>query len=147
MRLSAAWFLGVFVLLASTGCAAKPVPTKGTLLVGGKPLANATVLFTPDNAEGKSATGLTDASGAFELRTSGAKDGALPGTYKITIVHAQPAETPKGSTNPEDFQEASMRAAAKPSLIPEMYTRLDQTPLRHRVPEDGDARIDVPRAP
>ena len=139
--------IGVFLVLSATGCGAKPIPTKGVLTVGGNPLANATVLFTPEDPEGKNATGLTNAEGVFELTTFKLKDGALRGSYKVTVVYSDPIELPKNLKTPEEFQEASAKISAKPSVIPEMYTRLDQTPLTHRVPQDGDANFSVPRVP
>jgi hypothetical protein len=131
---------------AISGCGPSPVATKGTVHVGGKPLANATVMFIAQDAGGKDAFGMTKENGAFEL-TTGKVSGALPGAYKITIVHSEPAEIPKGLKTPDEIREASANAARKPSVVPEIYTRVDQTPLKHRVPQDGDAKIEINKAP
>jgi hypothetical protein len=146
------WFLTTsFLGLALvTGCSAKPVPTKGVVIFKEKPLANATVVFHSQEPDGKSATGQTDAQGQFELTTSTLKDGAMPGEYKVTIQYQEPLELPPGLKSPQEIQEATAKARAshKPSIeLPEMYTRVDQTPLRHHVPSDGEARFLLQAAP
>src|SRR4051794_34577697 len=102
------------LLCGLVGCAAKPVPTKGVVSVGGKPLANATVQFIAQEPSGRNATGSTDARGAFELTTNVRNDGALPGLYKVTILHAEPVELPPGLKDPTVIQEAMARAERKP---------------------------------
>jgi hypothetical protein len=140
MRLPAClWPILVAGALSAAGCGVKPVPTRGTVAFDGKPLANATVIFTPDDPAGKAATGYTDAAGAFQLT-----GGALPGAYKVTVIHSEPVNVPPGKT-PNEVKEAS--TMRKPSDVPAMYARVDQTPLRHRVPEDGDAKIVLVRGP
>jgi hypothetical protein len=66
----------------------------GTITRNGKPLEGAAVSFMPD-VGGQSATGITDASGKYQLTTRKKDDGALPGQYKVTIAKYQgkPAAT------------------------------------------------------
>ena len=137
---------GLGAALSAAGCGVKAVPTKGVLTVAGKPLAKATVMFVPEDPTGTTATGMTDAGGAFELTTFKSNDGALPGTYKVTILHSEPVELPPGLKTPEEVMAAESKAPRQASTIPEQYTRPDQTPLKHRVPQDGDAKIDIPAA-
>jgi hypothetical protein len=134
----------IFILVA--GCARAPVPVQGTLTVDGKPLANANVMFVPDDPEGKTATGTTDASGAFRLTTFKLNDGAMRGSYKVTVTHSERIEIPANITDPDEQKEFMASQPRKPPVIPEAYAQPDQTPLKHRVPEDGDAKLDVPRA-
>ena len=88
---------GVIALsvLAPLGCSsnnsnvpdADAVPVTGTVTLDNKPLAHATVYFTPENdAMGKSSTAITDANGKYELVTSYGKEtkkGAVPGKYRV----------------------------------------------------------------
>ena len=133
-------------LILITGCARSPLPVQGTLTVDGRPLANANVIFVPDDPDGKSATGTTDASGAFRLTTFKLHDGAMRGSYKVTVTHSERIEIPADIKDPDEQKAFLASQPVKPSVIPQAYTQSDQTPLKHRVPEDGDAKLDVPRA-
>ena len=126
-------------VVMAAGCGVKPVPTGGVVTFDGKPLANATVIFTPDDPAGKAATGYTNAAGAFQLA-----GGAMPGSYRITVIHSEPTKVPPGTT-PNEVKEAMAGKTRKPSEVPEIYTRLDQTPLTHRVPEDRETKIALVR--
>ncbi|MCG6156417.1 carboxypeptidase-like regulatory domain-containing protein [Rubinisphaera margarita] len=56
----------------------------GTVTLDGQPLEGATVTFIP--AEGRSSTGVTDASGNYTLKYSADRDGAVPGQHQVTIT-------------------------------------------------------------
>jgi hypothetical protein len=132
------------------GCGAKPIPTKGVVLFDGKPLPNATVQFHSQEPGGRDATGYTNAQGAFELTTNRTGDGALPGLYKVTVRHSEAVEVSPDLKSAEDVQKAMAQAGAsrKPTVtVPEAYARPDQTPLTHRVPEDGDVKLELHRDP
>jgi hypothetical protein len=144
------WLLGAAAAcaaLSAAGCGAKPVPTKGVVTVDGKPLAKATVMFTSQEPGGKDATGFTDANGDFELTTARMKDGALPGLYKVTVHHSESIDIPPNMKSPAEVQKMHANAAGKASVVPKIYTRQDQTPLQHRVPDDGDAKLQLRSAP
>src|SRR5947209_1784127 len=79
--------LALAFVFGVSGCGAKAVKVKGTVTFDGKPLPNAMVRFIPTGEGGREATGLTDAEGVFQLETSGTKDGALPGNYKVTVEY------------------------------------------------------------
>src|SRR2546422_918840 len=106
------WISGLFISAFAIGCGAKPVPVQGVLTVDGKALANATVIFVPDDAAGKSATGLTDVSGAFRLTTFKLNDGALRGAYKITVTHSERIEVPPEIKDPDE-QKAFIASQAQ----------------------------------
>ena len=61
------------------------VPVSGTVTQNGQPLEGAAVTFVPTDG-GRSASGMTDASGKFSLTTLDPGDGALPGSYQVTIT-------------------------------------------------------------
>jgi hypothetical protein len=58
---------------------------EGKVTLDGKPLAGATVAFVPGSNGGQKATGTTEKDGTFKL-TTGGKEAALPGEYKIVIT-------------------------------------------------------------
>jgi hypothetical protein len=115
----------VAVLLVA-GCSQKPasnrpqtVPVKGTITLKGQPLAKATVSFQPDG-KGSGASGITDDSGGFVLSTFAAKDGAVPGKYKVAVTKMD--DTPSGK-DMNDAGYAPPTASSPPpkSLVPEQY--------------------------
>ncbi|HCO23412.1 MAG: hypothetical protein CME31_11275 [Gimesia sp.] len=115
-------FLFVFLSLSVTvGCSSntpdtpETVPVSGTVSYQGKPLPGASVIFL-DSSAASSQTGtlntITDDSGQFELKSYfGArtvKNGAVPGTYKVTILKM----VPPGEMT-EDEYEAKVAEADK----------------------------------
>jgi hypothetical protein len=100
----------------SGGSKLKVVPIKGKVTYNGQALAGAAVAFNPQEPEGKTAGGMTDAQGEYTLTTmetpSKIADGALPGTYKVTIVKMKksPDEEFRDRVNamtPEEIQKLS----------------------------------------
>jgi hypothetical protein len=135
---------GVSASLSAAGCGSRTVPVKGVVTFDSRPLANASVIFIPMEPGGRDASGSTDANGAFQLSTFRPGDGALPGLYKVTVHYSEPVAVPAGLKTAEEVQKAMVKASAshKPSfVIPPTYSRPDQTILRHRVPDDGDAKL------
>jgi hypothetical protein len=83
-----------------SGCGGSNFPktykVNGTVVQGGKPVDGALVTFLSTEG-GKSAIGSTNAKGEFKLSTFGPSDGALPGSYKVTITKTSgppPAASP-----------------------------------------------------
>jgi hypothetical protein len=73
-------------LLSGCNASSDTVPVTGKVTKGGQPIAGADITFIPTAKEGKPAAGTTDASGVYTLTTSVHGDGALPGSYKVTIT-------------------------------------------------------------
>lgn len=160
--------LGVVALIGlftAGGCErdARPVPMEGVLTFEGKPLAKARVQFTPV-ASGRPAFGLTDEEGRFRLTTYEAGDGALPGSYKVTVTHyletregapqaprseraPEPAQAnvPKRAPGEGDHGGMMSRGRREPGrrLHNNDYATVDRTPLRQEVPPKGDVRFDL----
>lgn len=63
-----------------------PVPVSGSIKLNNEPVADAKVTFVAKGKEGRSASGTTDAEGKFTLTTFNTGDGAIPGTYVVTVV-------------------------------------------------------------
>lgn len=83
---------GFAAFLLVSGCSRTPrvkrpptFPVQGTVLMGGKPIAEATVMFNPV-AEGNGAIAVTDFEGRYRLTTFVPNDGAMAGDYKVAIV-------------------------------------------------------------
>ena len=77
----------VLINCPTTGCNNSPniVPVKGTVLLDGKPLEGAAVLFHP-KADERPAVGITDKLGTFHLTTRMQSDGAHVGLNKVSIT-------------------------------------------------------------
>jgi hypothetical protein len=63
----------------------------GIVTMDGSPLADAIVVFAPD--EGNPSSGRTDASGKYELTYRENVKGAIVGSHKVSITTKQPAKT------------------------------------------------------
>lgn len=114
-----ALFISLALVCAGCGPAApKLVPVRGRVsYADGRPVTAASVCFTPDAAngdDGKLATSLLMEDGTFDLRTYPHGDGAMIGTYKVTIS--------LGRGTPRNLAQ---------------YTRLKDTPFTIDVPADG----------
>jgi hypothetical protein len=134
-------FLCVF-----TGCTVQPAPVKGSVKLDGKPLPFAYIRLTPEEPSGKEASATSGADGIFQLSTFKGNDGAFPGAYKITVQWSEPVKIRAGLSSPVEIQQATLEAelSREPSVVlPAIYTQLDRTVLKHRVPEDGDIKLEL----
>jgi hypothetical protein len=104
------------------------VPVEGVVYYDGQPLADATVSFNPDNPAIRSASGRTNAEGKFTLTTLNAKDGAMPGEYKVTI---------------SKFEVAADKSIV--SLLPKKYASSTESGFTASVPAKGvkDLKFDL----
>lgn len=84
----------VVELASGIGCRAKDrlntVVATGVVTFRGKPVDGAIISFSPRTAGIRSAIGTTDSNGRFHLMTLYRDDGAMPGTYAVTIIKAAP---------------------------------------------------------
>ncbi len=133
--------LGASVLLA--GCGSKLVHVKGVVTIDGQPADHAFVMFTPQEPGGKEAHGSTDAAGRFQLSTFRPGDGAMPGTYKITVAYSRADPNARGPMSPPEPEDAERKPAPASTVLPPIYTQIDQTVLKHRVPDDGDVKLEL----
>jgi hypothetical protein len=119
--------LGLLACLLLAGCAKapppSPVPVKGRILRGGKPLTHMVVTFHPREDQIKNnrpiAT-LDQKTGQFHLE-------CLPGTYKITVapIPLQQAASPAGDADDHTGQQP---ANVDPRLIPSRYRDAESSP-------------------
>ncbi len=85
------------------------IPVEGKILVDGSPMEGVMVIFNPDSEGGRAASGRTDANGVYHLTTEMNNDGAIPGSYKISVSkHVNADDDLPTEVDPND--EASLDA-------------------------------------
>ena len=121
----------VLIICPTTGCNRSPniVPVKGTVLLDGKPLEGAAVLFHPQ-ADERPAVGITDKRGTFHLTTRSQGDGAHVGLNKVSIT--------KESDDPQ-LNDAEAVTDAEEGI--QDFTLI--TPAQYASPELSGIEIDV----
>lgn len=142
-------------LVASTGCwgpghdrwrdGLPPAhPASGRVLFNGGPLEGATVVFiaaSPGVNRTIAATGRTDASGRFALRTYRPGDGAIAGDHRVTISKSEMV-TPSGQPAVPNEQGEVLGAMVEKSLIPEKYRSTTESGLTATVVAGGPNEFD-----
>jgi hypothetical protein len=130
MRVSRSMFTGttlsIVVCAASVGCqrSAELVPVEGKVTLNNKPLADATVLLSPTQANGPGPfMGVTDQEGRYAIGpVDRAGAGAAADTYQLMITTAKP-----DPNNPDG-------PPLKKELVPPKYRDGSE---RFSVPEEG----------
>ena len=134
---------GVVALVLLTGCSSAPdlnlVPVEGTVTLDGKPLANKTLMFSPESEGGISAGGSTDGSGKYSLAATvpGAmsdQPGIPPGRYKVTVF--EPMMPIVGGEEDPEMAEMLIPGESR-SSIPQKYQGVETTDLVKEVPAGG----------
>lgn len=113
------------------------IGASGTVTYQGKPVEGATVVFAPEG-QGRAASGLTDASGRFQLTTLTASDGILPGKYQVAISKTEVV----GGMTEEESQAYTAEHGEPPAvttkeLLPEKYKSPATSGLTAEVTEGG----------
>jgi hypothetical protein len=145
-------FLVTTISLSGCSSANKPVEVEGVVLLDNEPVAEATVLFIPDGSTGQPAHGMTDENGKFQLSTFKENDGALPGTYKVTITKSVPPPQPP-EPDPDDPQsvmahfKAIKQQKKVKSPLPLMYANPQSTPFHYAVPVEGKVTLELRKLP
>jgi hypothetical protein len=165
----------VVVGVALSGCGERRVPVEGEVTLDGQPVARATVTFTSEDGS-KVFSGQTDESGKFSLSSTagpGAAPGSYKVTVVkyATAVAApiNPAEEANPSKMTKDYVaqmkkyadinkggaggpmppmpgKAGGGAAAAKSELPEVYARLETTPLRVTIPSSGPIKLELQKS-
>jgi hypothetical protein len=79
----------------------QPVPVSGLVTLDGKPLQSAKIAFN-----GATMIARTNTKGSFNLRTKVGRsvvDGAIPNSYRITVVKILDGKGPRKNTLPERY--------------------------------------------
>lgn len=128
------WLVVIAVGTAAVGCSQPPQATvRGTVTLGGKPLAAGTVVF---EAKGRSFTGAIGADGRYELRYLGRPE-VLPGAYGVAVLPPEPEVV-------ADPKTTNLKAvnSVDPKTYPERY-RLPATSGITKTVSAGDSTIDI----
>lgn len=146
--------LAAGALVVTGGCAEShrtggPPTHKATATVvwKGEPVEGANVVFAPlDEAQGVAAYGRTDRNGVVELTTFENGDGAVAGSYRVTVTKLEqrmpdvPAELKETDPNRYDdlMIEAGKNAGPPVHLLPAKYASSNTTDLTAEVREGGE---------
>jgi hypothetical protein len=128
----------------------------GKVTLQGKPLADAQVVFQSKEGGARAASGTTDASGNYRLTTFKKDDGAVPGSYQVTVAkasaaklaEAQAAANSAPSNDPAMAMKSMMTApkgakkAAEESEVPAKYGSVKTSGLEKTVTKDGPNNFD-----
>jgi hypothetical protein len=139
------WLAGACVMMAAwslAGCGpSEPpgpkqlptVPAAGTVTYNGQPLANATISCQSVDGEA-AASGKSDASGKFALKSYGDKDGAPAGSYKVSVSVSAVQEIEPGVLAPEP-------PGGFKSPIPAKFGNVAESGLTLEVPAAGSTEL------
>jgi len=130
-----------FGLLLALGCGddtglSRRYPVSGTVKYKGEPVAKGQITFAPTSADGRAANGdIVD--GSYSLTTATPGDGALPGSYNVTVVSVEAdttklKEVAKGGQFHHDKDFGKAVASAK-KLVPSKYSLADTSGLKAEV--------------
>lgn len=91
------FFCLVVLSIATIGCGSSGPATgevTGKVTIDGQPIEGASIEFIP--ADGRPSTGVTDASGAYELMFTNDAKGALLGSHQVRITTARAGDGGEG---------------------------------------------------
>ena len=112
------------------------VPAEGTVFFEGRPAVGARLVFHPYRTFGgepRRAYAVADETGRFQVSTFGTGDGAVPGSYVVTVDWIPPC--PPGG-DAEKYADLG-------NVAPKRFQNIDSTPLRVRV-ADSTAAAKLP---
>ncbi|HEX6986969.1 MAG TPA: carboxypeptidase-like regulatory domain-containing protein [Planctomycetaceae bacterium] len=133
-------------------------PVSGKVTMGGGPVANAAVIFSPKEGQ-PVATGRTNDKGEFTVTTYESGDGAAAGKYVVLVSkEVAPSNSTGPATghdpnNPTAFRAPSHSGAQLRGLssassgLPEKYSRADQSDLNVEVKSDGENNFNLELKP
>jgi hypothetical protein len=152
-RLAQRKYLLLFAILIFSGCSSsgKPVEVEGIVLLENEPVSDATVLFIPEGGTGQPAHGMTDENGRFQLSTFKENDGALPGSYTVTVTKSvPPPEPPEADPSDSKSVYAHFKAIKEQkklkSPVPSTYANGMTTPFHFTVPVEGKVVLELKKS-
>jgi hypothetical protein len=127
-------------------------PVEGTVTMHGCPLAHIEVVFLVDvdaGTQGPKASGTTDKSGHYRLRSHNGDDGAVTGKHRVLLIDLEAAMNMKqrgrgargsqqkdpAGLSPEMAKrlEEQLKPAVEAPRVPPSYGRFNESPLRAEV--------------
>jgi len=135
LALLACAVLGLFAGGCSRG-RNKVYPVEGKVVLAGKPVARAQVIFHPEDPAAAGAirpVGQVDDQGNFTLTSYRAGDGAPEGQYRVAVIWYQ--VTARRNATEGD-------PVVSQNFLPDIYARAESTPLRATVSK-GTNKLDT----
>jgi hypothetical protein len=132
------WLATALIVVAGCGRGGnlpRTVPARGTVTLDGKPIEAAQVVLVPDpevpGAYG--GFGASDASGSFSLRAFDAKDGVIPGNYKVQISKTLQTKLEGPAPSTLDGGDNVVYEFG----VPGRYTGVETSGLKCTIPDNG----------
>ena len=153
--IQASWecFVCGVALVVLAGCEARSelgtAPVSGTVTLDGQAVAGVAVTFKPKASGGRVAVGVTGANGKFTLTTLQSGDGALPGSYAVTLTksaadEATPSFRPPDENNPPSAeQKARMQKGMQSGGPPTSPAPKNELPEKYASPETSGFTAEV----
>jgi len=111
------------------------VHASGTVQYEGQPLTNGTVMFNPENPQtGRVAQSEIKPDGTFALSTVAPGDGAVPGSYTVSVTSTVPGSEP--------IAKDKGTGVGGKSAIPAKYNNPTTSKLKEKI-ESGKPRTDI----
>jgi hypothetical protein len=129
------------------------VAVSGVVTFNNAPVEGATVTFSPGaGSTSKAAFGVTNADGKYQLTTYAANDGAIPGSYSVTIAKQVTEGRAPDPVNEEDYKppeetEGKAPPVSSVTLLPPKYASPTSSGLKAEVKSDGAQTFDFPLKP
>ena len=124
------------------------VPAGGVVLLDGKPVEGATVVFAPAPPGKYPATAVTSSDGEFELKAFPSKEGAVPGSYQAGVT--KNVETGAGKPKDPSFYglDAEHAEEAPPpieykNVLPQQYADPASSGLTVEIPAGGTSELKI----
>jgi hypothetical protein len=122
LRIGSAGVLVTIIVELSVGCGSirGHVPVEGKVSLDGKPLVDATVMFTPTRANQPGPfVGATDAEGKFTLRDSeNSHAGVAAGEYSVIIATVKSDPKDESPPTKKEIVPAEYRSGTKKFEVP-----------------------------
>jgi hypothetical protein len=138
--------LTALLAIGLIGCGAKGpklAPVRGVVTLDGKAIAGAFVTFRP-MSPGPSSMAVTGPDGRFELALSdGRRKGATVAEHEITVDLREYSAPPATADNrgrsmmTKDEAHSQFMNQTVKWIVPERYSKFDQSGLRQKVPVEG----------
>jgi hypothetical protein len=130
-------FAAAFLASAALGCGesgrVRVYPVKGKISFEGRPMAGGgSISLVPLASQaGKTAGGVINEDGTYELMTYKAGDGSMTGEFRVVITQAGEKEPPR--TKDGEAPAAATSTVAEADRIPAIYSDSQNSPLKATV--------------
>ena len=119
------------------------VEASGVVTLNGDSVEGASVVAAPQDGGKYPAKALTDSDGYFELKAFPAKEGAVPGKYKVMITKTVEINA-DGSERPQADAETPEMTASGDHAAPASGGWKNALPKQYANPNDSGLTVDIP---